>query len=337
MIFSRGRKQDAIVEFWAWWPSVRPAVTAAIAGGGWGSIPDDVSRRVHAIHKDLTWEFSAGRSARHALVVSAGGDAELRATAARWAALAPAADPEFEYHTSRQPDHSTLTATIEIGGQKLDLAELRFAFERDGDAVDVVCHHPGFRRLPETIRGQVTFLALDWLLGEEGVETWIGAVEFAADEPDGARDPLDLVAAVDALREEHREPKWVIMRATPPDAPVILAAAARPLRSVRWPRFDTYVGVTLPYEDLTDAGLPDEASLAALRDFEDGPLATALRGDGELVAHESSGGKRTLHYYVDGATTAGADLAAAAAAWSEGRSKVERRHDPSFEAVAHLA
>lgn len=339
MVFSRGRKQDPVVEFWAWWPTVRPVVTAAISGGGWGSVTDEFNRRVAAIHKELTWEFSAGRDARHALVVSASGNAELRATAARWAALAPAADAEFEYHTSRQPDHSTLTATIEIGGRKLDLAELRFAFQRDGDApaIDVVGYHPGFRKLPETVRGQVTFLTLDWLLGEEGVETWIGAVEFAAEEPAGARDPLDLVAAVDALREEYREPQWVIMRATTPDGQLVLALAARPLRSVRWPRFDTHVGVSLPFRHRTDAGLPDTASLEALRAFEDGALAAALHGDGELVAHETSDGLRTLHYYVDGATTAAQDLAAAAAAWPEGRAQVEHAHDPGFDAVDHLS
>jgi hypothetical protein len=337
MVFSRGRKQDPVVEFWAWWPTIRPAVTEAIAGGGWGSVTDEFNRRVSAIHKELTWEFSAGRQSRHALVVSASGNAELRATAARWAALAPATDPEFEYHTSRQPDHSTLTATIEIGGKKLDLAELRFAFQRDDSAIDVVGYHPVFRKLPETVRGQVTFLTLDWLLGEEGVETWIGGVEFAADEPADARDPLDLVAAVDVLREEYREPQWVILRATTPDDRVVLALAARPLRSVRWPRFDTYAGVSLPFAHRTDAGLPDTASLEALRGFEDGALAAALHGDGELVAHETSDGVRTLHYYVDGATTAGKDLAAAAATWPEGPAEVRQRHDPGFSAVHHLS
>lgn len=337
MVVSRGRKHDPVAEFWAWWPTVRPAVVAAIAGAGWGSITDDFNRRVAAIHKELTWQFSSGRVARHALVVSASGNAELRAVAARWAALAPAADAEFEYHTSRQPDHSTLTATIEIGGRKLDLAELRFAFERTSHAVDVIGYHPGFRRLPETIRGQVTFLALGWLLGEEAVELWIGAVEFAADEPAGVRDPLDLVAAVDTLRDEHREPQWVVLQAAPPDAPVRLATAARPLRSVRWPRFDTYAGVSLPYEHRTGAGLPDQASLAALREFEDDRLAAALHGDGVLVARETSDGTRTLHYYVDGATTAGADLAAAAAGWTEGPATVQQRHDPGFRAVAHLS
>lgn len=338
MIFSRGRKQDPVVEFWAWWPTIRPAVTAAIATGGFEPLTPQISKRVAAIHKDLTWEFSKGRDASHALVVSPGGNPALRAVAARWGALAPASDPEWEFHTARQPDHDTLSAAIEIAGARLDLGLLRFAFSIDEDAaaIDVIGHHPLFRRLPEPVRAQVTFLSLDWLLGEEGVELWIGGVDVSADEPAGARHPLELAAAVDALREEYREPKWVVFSGTRRGAP-LTGLAQRPLRAVRWPRFDTHVAVTLPFSGRNGDGLPSDAALDALRAFEDGPLDAALRGDGELVALETTGGLRTLHFYVDGTSAAGDDLAAAAAGWPDGRAKVGRRHDPGFEGVRHLS
>ncbi|MET7418384.1 DUF695 domain-containing protein [Dactylosporangium sp. NPDC005555] len=338
MIFSRGRKQDPVVEFWAWWPTIRPAVTAAISTGGFEPLTPQISKRVAAMHKDLTWEFSKGGEARHALVVSPGGNPALRALVARWGALAPAADPEWEFHTARQPDHDTLSASIEIAGAKLDLEQLRFAFTRDEDsaAIDVVGHHPLFRKLPEPVRGQITFLSLDWLLGEEGVELWIGAVDFSADEPAGARDPLELAAAVDALREEYREPKWVVFSGTRRGDPVT-GLAQRPLRAARWPRFDTHVAVTLQYSGRNGDGLPSDEALDALRAFEDGPLEAALHGDGEMVALETSGGARTLHYYVDGESAAGDDLTAAAGGWPDGKAKVKRAHDPGFEAVGHLS
>lgn len=338
MIFSRGRKQDPIIEFWAWWPTIRQAVLDAIATGEFEPITPQISKRVAAIHKDLTWEFSKGTTATHALVVSPGGDPALRAVVARWGALAPAADPEWEFHTARQPDHGTLSASIEIAGAKLDLSQLRFAFSHDEDsvAIDVIGYHPMFRKLPEPVRGQITFLALDWLLGEQGVELWIGGVDFSADEPPGARDPLDLAAAVDALSEEHRDPCWVVFSAEIGGAPAT-GIAQRPLRSVRWPRFDTHVAVTLPYAGDDGTGLPTEEALEALRAFEDGPLEGALHGNGELVAQETTGGRRTLHYYVDGASAAADALRAAAAGWTSGRPKLKQRHDPAFEGVAHLA
>lgn len=347
MVFSRGRKQDPVVEFWAWWPSIRPAVTAAIETGEFEPLTPQISKRVSAIHKDLTWEFSKGTDSSHALVVSPGGNPELRAVAARWGALAPAADPEWEFHTARQPDHDTLSATMQIAGAKLDLALLRFAYRLDerAAAIDVIGHHPLFRKLPEPVRGQITFLALDWLLGEEGVELWIGGVDFSAEEPDGARDPMDLAAAVAALREEYREPQWVVFSAELKGAPVT-GMAQRPLRSARWPRFDTYVGLQLPYAADRATGLPTEDALEALRAFEDGPGEMALHGDGELVAQETGGGVRTLHYYVDGGSGVTDDLKAAATGWAGGsgsgsgsgsEAKVKVRHDPAFEAVAHLS
>lgn len=325
------------MEFWAWWPTIRPAVIEAIATGEFGPLTPQISKRVAAIHKDLTWEFSKGTTSTHALVVSPGGDPALRAVAARWGSLAPAADPEWEFHTARQPDHETLSATMEIAGAKLDLALLRFAFSRDEQAaaIDVIGHHPLFRKLPEPVRGQITFLALDWLLGEEGVELWIGEVGFSAEEPDGAREPLDLAAAVDALREEHRESRWALFTGEVDGAP-LTGIAQRPLRSARWPRFDTYVGVTLPYDADDATGLPTEEAAEALLAFEDDALEVALHGDGEHVAQETSGGRRVLHFYVDGGSGAADRLKAAAAGWP-GRPKVKLRHDPAFEAVAHLS
>ncbi|MEV4133596.1 DUF695 domain-containing protein [Dactylosporangium sp. NPDC049742] len=337
MIFSRGRKQDPVVEFWAWWPTIRQAVIDAISTGEFEPLTPQISKRVAAIHKDLTWEFSKGTTATHALVVSPGGNPELRAVVARWGALAPAADPEWEFHTARQPDHDTLTATIEIAGARLDLALLRFAFTPDEDsaAIDVVGYHPLFRKLPEPVRGQITFLALDWLLGEEGVELWVGSVGFSADEPDGARDPLELAAAVDDLRERHREPSWAVFSAVVDGAP-LTGMVQRPLRSARWPRFDTHAAVTLPYR-AEEAGLPTEDALEELRAFEDGPLEAALGGAGEMVAQETSAGRRILHCYLDGTSAAGEKVKAAAAGWPGGKAKVKLRHDPAFEAVAHLS
>lgn len=338
MIFSRGRKPDPVVEFWAWWPTIRPAVTAAIATGEFEPLTPQISKRVAAIHKDLTWEFSKGRDASHALVVSPAGNPALRAVVARWGALAPASDPEWEFHTARQPDHDTLSAAIEIAGARLDLGLLRFAFSVDESsaAIDVIGHHPMFRKLPEPVRGQIVFLALDWLLGEEGVELWVGDVDISADEPAGARDPLELAAAVDALREQYREPTWVVFSAEVDGAP-LTGMAQRPLRAVRWPRFDTHVAIILPYDADPATGLPAEDALDALRAFEDGPVEMALHGDGELVAQETSSGRRTLHCYVDGGSTAGDDLKAAAAGWTGGRARTRQRHDPAFTAVAHLS
>jgi hypothetical protein len=340
VIFGRSRRKagdgGAIVDFWAWWPTVRPDVEAAISSGEWATLTAHFSRRVHAIHPALQWEFARGTTAKHALVVSAAGDAELRPVAARWGALAPPSDATWEYHTARQPSPEVFESSIELGGGvKLDLTQVRYAFGREPESpeIDVVAYHPGFRMLEEQARGQVAFLTLDWLLGEDGVEEWIGAISWQTDEPPGAAGPGELAAAVEELRAQHRTPRWVLMRAELPDGAPLMVMAQRPLRPVRWPRFDTHVAITLPYQHRNATGLPEAESLAALREFEDTALGTAAGADGVLLAHETSRGARTLHYYVDADSPAADDLAEAAGWWKDGRARVERHFDPSFERI----
>ena len=53
----------------------------------------------------------------------------------------------------------------------------------DRARVDVAVHHPEFAAMDEQLRLQVTFLALDSLLGEEAVELWVGEVAAVVDEP----------------------------------------------------------------------------------------------------------------------------------------------------------
>jgi hypothetical protein len=338
VIFGRSKRNagdgNAIVDFWAWWPTVRPAVEEAIETGEWDALNQQFNRRVAAIHPDLQWEFSRGTTAKHSLVVSPGGTAELRPVAARWGAMAPEADATFEYHISRQANPQVLSSTISLGeGVQLDLHQLCVAFTRNDNApeIDVIVHHPAFHMFGENIRRQVAFLSLDWLLGEDGVEEWIGAIACDIDEPAGAVAPEALIAAVDELREEHRTPQWVLLSAELPDGRPIMATVQRPLRPVRWPRFDTHIAVTLPYLHANAVGLPEAESLAALREFEDTALTTALGADGVLLAHETSNGARTLHYHVDADSPAADDLAEAAGWWKDGRARVERHFDPAFD------
>ena len=81
--------------------------------------------------------------------------------------------------------------------------------------------------------------------------------------------------------------------------------------------------------------LPIDESLQALRDFEDAVTA-AIGGNGTLVAHESSDGLRTLHFYVDSQTNAEAQIAETLPGWREGRASTQPARDPAFAKVRHL-
>ncbi|MBO0870199.1 MAG: DUF695 domain-containing protein [Micromonosporaceae bacterium] len=332
----RDARSKAIAGFWHWWPGARGRIEAAINSGEWGDLPDEVGNRIAAIHPDLQWEFTRGGTASHALIVTAAGVPELRAAAARWHAAAPAADRTWEYHRTRQPDPAFRTVMLNLAGHEIRLQDTRFAFLLDPDRceIDVVCHHPVFAEAPEEVQRQVPFLVLDWLLGEEAVELWIGGVAPQRTLPDDALPPQALAEQVAQLAAEYAKPVWALVTARDREGYPMLATIVRPLKSARWPRFDTHLAICLPYQQ-NSTGLPTDDALRELRAFEDRLTAT-LGSDGELVAHESHRGRRTLHVYADDESAIPQLVQRAAATWPGRNATVSRERDPAFTAVAHL-
>jgi hypothetical protein len=340
-LFKR-RKPDprqSIENFWVWWATGQHRVAAAIeAKANW---PEDLvaelSELVNAIHPDLQWETTNGLSAPHALVVTAGGDPALRSIAGRWHRLAPPATANWEYHATRQASPEALTMTMTIAGRELDLAQLTFAANHDDDRheIDVEVYHPGFRDLPEDAATQVAFLALDWLLGEDAVEIWIGTIEPTTDAPAQAVSGEQFAAQVRELATEVGDDSWALLEALTPSSLPLLAMVRQPLKPARWPRFDQQISVVLPYQSANDAGLPVDSSLDLLRAFED-RLMGVLDEDATLVAHETHAGRRTLHLRADAESDIADRVRAAAGTWAEGRAKVTADLDPDWEAIAHL-
>jgi hypothetical protein len=336
MIFSKRRDPErAIGAFWAWWPQARPRIEQAIAAGDWSDgIVAEVSARVGAIDPNLEWEFGRGTRAAHVLSVTAVGDRALRATAERWRRAGPLIDGDFEFAASRQPNLSNMDSILRLDGHDLALADLRYTVWLDSERaeVDVGTWHPAFASLPEPARLKVTMLSLDWLLGEDAVEIWVGAINVLASAPAHAGTADLVTAAVAELVETHRKPVWSLLRGTGPRG-TLLAMVQVPLKPARWPLLDTHLRLAVSYGRANDAGFPADGSLEALRELED--RITSLVDGAELVAHETAAGVRTFHLYADGALPAEA-LKPVVASWPEGRTRIEVTPDPDWTAVRHL-
>jgi len=326
---------ETIAEFWRWWATVRDDVATAIPAGTVSTFTDGFNRRVSAIHPGLQWELSRGDSSAHALAVTPGGQAALRASAARWLAAAPPGDETWSYRSVRAADPSSFESVLELDGHKLELAQIRYGVtvRREDRQIDVVCYHPLFAGLPDDVKGQITFLTLDWAVGEDAVEIWLGEITWTGVEPADPQTPADLRRAVDTVAAV--EDSWALMQGQRRDGTPLLATAASPLRPARWPRFDLYVPIRLPYQRYNEGQFPVDESLTALRRFED-ELGIAIGANGTLVAHETSGRLRTLHYYVDSQTNARAELESRLPQWREGRASTDPRLDPAFDEVRHL-
>lgn len=290
------------------------------------------------MHRDLAWELGPGTISEHVLVVSAEGAPELRPIARRWLLAAPPTDRIWAYADTRQPT-TDLGWTLEVDGHQVTASDVavQWTVDEDRACVDVVVHHPAFGSMPVGTRDQVAFLLLDHGVGEEAVETWIGEVSSSAVRPEPAGDLGQLRSVVGRLADSHSgpEPTWQLMSGQTPAGQAVLAMVRVPLRAASAPHLDAYVQIELPYTPGDDGSLPDDASLEHLRAVED-RVEEALGNDGRVLAHETTGGLRTVHVYADSATDAAARALEAVDAHSARNHRSTVTPDPGWQAVAHL-
>ncbi|WP_340537477.1 DUF695 domain-containing protein [Nocardioides sp. GXZ039] len=328
--------------FWQWWTSEGAAACeAAIEARSFEGLSDELTDRVHAIHNELVWELGSGVESEHQLIVTAEGDPEARAFARRWLRAAPPRSEVWEYGDSRRPDPGVDGIVLQLDDTEIDFGSVRVAGERVGNHVDVRVHHPAMPTLTEQLRNTVMFLALDSALGESDCETWIGSVEAVVETPPEGEEwgtLGDLRALVEEVRDdslnEDGDPVWVLLRGDAGGTPV-MAAAQVPLAGSWAPDLDLHLAVSVPYRDATDQGLPKPETLDSLRALED-HLSARLGTSGRLVAHETTGGVRTLHYYADSTTPARGVVEGAVTGWGQGDVEVSAQPDPGWHAVRHL-
>ena len=233
---------------------------------------------------------------------------------------------------SRPANPGLASGSLRVGATELALRDLRFELREDTRRYQlaVTAFHPLFLTVSRRQREQVTFLAVDWAVGESRAGIWLASVVAGTRGPGSARTAAELADAVAELEKRHAGGTWMMSHHGR-----WVSLIQVPLRPARWPRFDTHVEVRVAYPDRDHDGLPGPASVPVLRDRQD-RLTTAAGADGELVAHETGAGRRRLHFYVDGATDAAVRLRGAAAEWAPEPAGTDSRYDPEFRRVAHL-
>jgi hypothetical protein len=113
------------------------------------------------------------------------------------------------------------------------------------------------RKLPERTRATPTFLLLDWLLGEDGMERWIGRVEVHLTEPAGTVAAEALPEVVRALGERHPNPTWAVLQGRDNSGQPLLVVARRPLKRIDWPLFDLHGRLTVTGAAASPAEVPE--------------------------------------------------------------------------------
>ncbi|GAA4357495.1 DUF695 domain-containing protein [Microbacterium rhizosphaerae] len=320
-----------ISDFWDWWRATGHSVDPHEAS----ALVNQLDQRVRAINDDLTWEFGAGQDARHRLTVSANGAPAIRPIAERWLRAAPPRDETWEFRSSKEAEPDALSNTLEIGGAILELARMRFGVTSDPDRLrlHVSVYHPLFADMSASMRTQVAFLVLDWLLGEDDVERWVGKVDAVVDTPPAVVDGGELITAAAALAREGDIDEWAVAQWHDENGNRGLASYRRALRWLDYPTLDEHHALTMSFASRED-GLPlGSDELDTLRALED-ELGQHLGASGVVVGHQTATGRRTFHVYTDSEDQ---NVAEALRVWSgkEGLS-IESSDDAGWSLVRHL-
>lgn len=300
-----------IAAFWQWWDESGSAIDPSSPGPE----TDRLTELVGAIHPDLTWHFGPGADAEHRLTVTASGDPDVRPHASRWHRAAPDADERWEFAPSTTADPRALSNELQIGEARLELSRLRFGLEvsEAEQRVHVEVFHPEFRKLPEGIRTQVAFLVVDWALGEDELERWVGLLDPVVDEALDAVGAEELRAAVAALSAERDPDRWMVLQGEDDRGRPMVVSARSGLRWIDEPTRDLHHVITVPFH-AGENGLPESPDATVrLERFED-ELVAALEPAALLMARQTVGGRRLFHLYTDGEDSNAADRVARFAA-----------------------
>ncbi len=345
MSFFRRRQQpptpapdERVVAFWQWWhDSGRVAAQDTLSGGK--DLDDLAGLAEHLAPFDgIHWHLAPGPESGHVLVLSGAGSPDARATARRLVLAAPPADTDLSYADFAPPHPDVDSVVVETDGLPVDLARVQVSARVNGPVFDVQVHHPVFADLSPESRTRATSELLTAALGELDAQLWLGEVQPLEFPPLDGFGVTALRSVVQDLKRKHLDsdgrPRWVMMRGESNQGQ-LLALVRSPLDPLTAPHLDTYVSVVLPYPAGED-GLPSESTAESLQRWQD-RLEQQLGPAGQVVAHLSHGGTRTVHVYVD--STSG-DLVATvrqlAKAWGLGSASVHEMHDPGWAAVTHL-
>jgi hypothetical protein len=281
-----------------WWSDHVVALNEALSGGQADDWRARLSDRVRALHPKLQWELRRGHEASFALCLSGAGDAVLRIIAERWRQAGPDPDSLWEFRASRPAVSQAESLVLHIAGEAMALADLRIGVVDDPGRERINCqvYHPAFAGMPTAMRDSVAVLLLDHAVGEEGVETWLGAISTATNLPNDPRTVSELAAAIAWRRDTATGVHWGVTTAPSPDG-TLFQIVNYAVKRWAYATFDVRCDVTFELERPTPAGIPDPWESEGFEAIEDG-LARALKDHAVLVARTSGRQRHTVHLYA---------------------------------------
>lgn len=185
--------------FWTWFAAHSEELAKVVNGRE--PVCRTLAAELTKVEKGLTWEFGPTKDGVREFTISADGAKELFRRVKAVIAAAPAL-PAWKLVAFRQRK-SIDKMTMEVDGARCDVGQILFRAAREGAKVGVEVYVPGMTPKNEKAVMTQGFILLDYSVGEVGVETRIGSIEFLplTDKVNvkGLRPLPELAAEVDRL------------------------------------------------------------------------------------------------------------------------------------------
>jgi hypothetical protein len=287
---------DPIAAFWTWWKTARADVEKALAARDLGNLEADISRHVDAIDPGLKWELG-GTADKLEFALTWGGDLRRRRLSQQWADAAPKSS-KWEYLPARPAKKSWKSLRLEMGSHTIELGEFvcKIALDKDRNRADVSLFHADLATAPDNVQVNIMFLMLDTALGEDGVERYLGTIEFAKTKPKGAVEVTELLKEIKKLERENKKEQFALLQGTRGELPLFVMKNMA-LKAIDHLELDAELAISVGLAEITQDGLPSKAESAELDKLEDA-LIEKLGGDAAYHGRETCDGARTFFFFV---------------------------------------
>lgn len=266
---------EEIADFWAAWPRLAPVLKYELVGGLYGEGTEALTDLVEAMDPGLEWDLLPGRQAAYALCLSSSADLALRPLTERWFQAAPPADAVWEYHPARIPVEPV---EVRVGDVGIDPLDVTVVIEPDlsTEELGLTVGHRRFGLLDESRQLLVVFRLLDDLLGEDGLETWVGSVDVVPHRLPWGIPFVDLAGEVDRLAGSATGKQWELMDRDDYELGESQVFVNRALKRLRFLDMENIVILSIETSTSDDP---------LLREVEE-DLAATLRTEGVIFAHQ---------------------------------------------------
>ncbi len=166
--------------FWKWFESRSQYFLDQIDAGKCGDLQPEISKNVNAMWPSFAWVFGPPPEGKngHSFTLSGEGLIERQFLTEEWLRRAPEIE-NWTFYASRQPGDVQPQVTMEIGENSFEFGGFWVSpvIDEENELVDITAWHPSFETAEENIKSTALFLMLDEILGEYGVDTWLGVIE----------------------------------------------------------------------------------------------------------------------------------------------------------------